>query len=137
MSTTIIAGSCGLEDMWHTKNPHRRQMAGILGFCFTNAYLAMKFFAKQGLEHHIFKIAASNALINHKTESFLQTRDILLDTSTDAVLHEIERIQYSLVCYYCQHGYQKPREGKNTTTFKCKACKIPICRPSKSQCWVF
>ena len=26
------SGSCALEDVWHTKNPRRRQFAGILGF---------------------------------------------------------------------------------------------------------
>ena len=34
--------SCGMEDA----NPHKRQFAGTLGFCFTNACLVMKFFAK-------------------------------------------------------------------------------------------
>ena len=46
-------GSCGMEDAWQTKNPHKRQFAGILGFCFTNAYLAMKFFAKSNLTYPI------------------------------------------------------------------------------------
>ena len=93
----------------------------------------MKFFAKPNLPHHQFNIAASNALVSYKTESFLQTRQ--LDTSRDAVLHELERIGDSLDCCFCQHGYKKPRGGRHTTTFKCKSCKIPIFRPSKSQCW--
>lgn len=100
-------------------------MAEILGSYLTNAYLAMKLFAKPNLLHDQFKIAASNALVSYKTESFLQTRQ--LHTSSDAALHELERIGYSLDCYFCQNGYKKPKEGRNATTFKCKSCKIPIC----------
>ena len=42
-------GSVDLENIWHTKNPHRRQLAGILGFCFANGYLAMKYFSNPSL----------------------------------------------------------------------------------------
>ena len=56
-------GSVALEDIWHTKNPHRRQLAGILGFYFTNGYLAMKYFSNSSLPHHQFKMAAANALV--------------------------------------------------------------------------
>ena len=34
----LRTGSQGLEDVWRTKNPHRRQLAGILSFCFTNSF---------------------------------------------------------------------------------------------------
>ena len=33
-------GSTALEDAWQTKNAHLRQVAGVLGFLFTDAYLA-------------------------------------------------------------------------------------------------
>ena len=33
-------GSVGLEDAWQTKSVHMRQFAGVLGFLFTNGYLA-------------------------------------------------------------------------------------------------
>ena len=62
-------GSVGLEDIWHTKNPHRRQLADILGFYFTNGYLAMKYFSNPSLPHHQFKMAAANALVTYKTAS--------------------------------------------------------------------
>ena len=39
--------SAGLEDTWLRKNPHKRQLGGILGSCFTDAYLAMKYFGKK------------------------------------------------------------------------------------------
>ena len=35
--------SAGLEEFWLM----RRQLGGILGFCFTNAYLAIKYFGKK------------------------------------------------------------------------------------------
>ena len=56
-------GSVGLEHIWHTKNPHRWQLAGILGFFFTNSYMAMKYFSNPSLPHHQFKMAAANALV--------------------------------------------------------------------------
>ena len=40
-------GSAGLEDVWLTKSPHKWQLVGILGFCFTNGFLAMKYFGKK------------------------------------------------------------------------------------------
>ena len=55
--------SVGLENIWHTKNPHRQQTAGILGFCFTNGYLAMKYFSKPNVPPHQFKMATANALV--------------------------------------------------------------------------
>ena len=128
-------GSCGFEDIWHTKNPHRRQLAGILGFCFTNSFLAMKYFTGQkNLQHHSFKMAAANALVSVSlsSSSIYGTRS-LLDNSIESILHEMERIGYSLDCYYCSNGYKK--KVRTTTTFKCKGCDIPLCRPSKGQCW--
>lgn len=87
-------GSCGFEDIWHTKNPHRRQLAGILGFCFTNSFLAMKYFTGQKtLPHHSFKMTAANALVSTSlaNSSFYATSSIL-DNSIDPLLHEMERI---------------------------------------------
>ena len=40
-------GSAGLKDVWLTKSPHKQQLGGILGFYFTSAYLAMKYFGKK------------------------------------------------------------------------------------------
>ena len=37
-------GSSGLEDVWKTKNPVHRQIAGVLCFLLTNAYLAKLYF---------------------------------------------------------------------------------------------
>ena len=56
------SGSCALEDVWHTKKPRCRQFAGILEFCFTNGYLAMKHFSDSSLPHFKFKMTAAAAL---------------------------------------------------------------------------
>ena len=86
--------SVGLEDIWHTKNPHRWQLPRILGFCFTNGYLAKKYFSNPSLLHYQFKMAAANALVMYKTASLCQTWQIL--ENNEANLHEILHIGYSL-----------------------------------------
>ena len=32
----------------------------------------------------------------------------------DSVLHALEKTGFSKECYYCQHGYDKPREVEKT-----------------------
>ena len=127
-------GSAALEDVWRTHNPHLRQFSGIIGFCFTNAYLAMKHFTRRGIAHHEFKCAGALALTSFNTQATMhETRAINL--SSDNVLHSLERIGFSKECYYCQHGFKEPRRANKTTSFRCKLCQVPICRPSKSECW--
>ena len=55
-----LSGSVGLEDVWHTKNPRQRQLAGIRGFCFTNGFLAMKYFRQKPQAPHIQDGSSSN-----------------------------------------------------------------------------
>ena len=110
-------GSVGLEDIWQTKNPKKRELAGILGFCFTNAYLAMKYFGKNNQPHYQFKIAASTAFTQFESTKLYQTRQ--LNVSSEQPLHYTEKLSYSKDCFYCQHGYDKQRVQENTTTFKC------------------
>ena len=61
----IRTGSMGLEDAILTKSPHIRQFTGILGFLFTNAYLAYRYFKpnRSSLGHVNFKMARSNQLV--------------------------------------------------------------------------
>ena len=42
------------------KEPSRQQLAGILGFCFHNGYLAMKYLSNPNLPPHQFKMATAN-----------------------------------------------------------------------------
>ena len=112
-------GSAVFEDVWHTHNPHLHQLNGVMGFCFTNAYLAMKYFTRCDISHHEFKCTAALALASLNT----------------CVLHTLEKIGFSKECCYCQHGYKIPKNVKNATSFRCKACRVPICKPTKSECW--
>ena len=65
MDNHIRTGSMGLEDAILTKSPHIRQFTGILGFLFTNAYLAYRYFKpnRSSLGHVNFKMARSNQLL--------------------------------------------------------------------------
>ena len=129
----VRSGSRALKDVWKTKSPVRRQLAGILGFCFTNSYLAMQYFKNPNLEHYSFKMKASNALVSYRNLSASQTRE--LDVSAEMQLHSVKKIPYPVQCYYCQHEYDKPRSKKSSTTFKCGCCEIALCKPSKGECW--
>ena len=70
--STITSGqdqcTIGLEDAILTKSPHIRQFTGILGFLFTNAYLAYRYFKpnQSSLEHVNFKMVLSNQLVEFK-----------------------------------------------------------------------
>ena len=127
------SGSCALEDVWHTKNPRRKQIAGILDFCFTNGYLAMKHFYARNIPHYSFKENAAAGLIAYKTASLCTTRSLetMSDAMSDAVLHKMVKLPNSRHCYYCKHGYAAKRLSKMTTTYKCSRCDVPLCKPSK------
>ena len=47
----VRTGSFGFEDVWQTKKPIHRQFAGVMGFVFTNAYLAKCYFQKSSEKH--------------------------------------------------------------------------------------
>ena len=34
-----------------------------------------------------------------------------------------------------QLGYKTSRKVKNTTLFRYKMCGVPLCKPSKNECW--
>ena len=59
-------GSSGLEDAWQTKNANMRQVAGVIGFLFPNAYLAYRHFQKSQIKHSDFKVKLVNALSKFK-----------------------------------------------------------------------
>ena len=128
------SGSVALEDIWHTKNPLRHQFAGILGFCFTNSYLGMKHFCDRKIQHHFFKMAAAHALTSYKTTSMIETR-VLNQSATVSSSHTLEKLPNSRRCYMCQHGYLNRKKSNISTTFKCGLCAVPVCKPSKGDCW--
>ena len=87
-------GSSGLEDVWQTKNYIHRQFAGITGFIFTNAFLAMRHFSKiNGIanirgKHAAFKHILSDQLLNFRDVSRC-TRTVRLQSSQ---VHTLARI---------------------------------------------
>ena len=113
------SGSAALEDVWHTKSPRRRQLAGILGFCFTNAFLTMKCFTDKNLKHHTFKMAAAQALTNYQTINLCKNRQLQKSSITEDALHMMAKHPNSRNCYYCWHGYSTSQTNHKSTTFKC------------------
>ena len=62
----FCTGSTGLEDAQQTKNANMRQVAGVIGLLFTNAYLAYRHFQKSQIKHSNFKVKLANALSKFK-----------------------------------------------------------------------
>ena len=88
-----ICGTTALDEVWCTHNPHLCQFSGVLGFCFTNAYLAMKSFIRQDIAHHEFKCAAAFALRSFNScESFHETKSI--NMSSGSVLHTLKKLDF-------------------------------------------
>ena len=128
--------SCGLEDVWMTKNPIHRQIAGVLGFLFTNAYLTKKHFQKTSIKHYEFKLELANKMVKFKEETKRMRRvkiDVPVLPKSDVIhvpqLLKVER--YQKYCYYCQHDSMKPPVIIKTSYY-CSGCGItkPICHPS-------
>ena len=74
-----------------------------------------------------------NSPMQFESANLHQTRQ--LNISSEQALHSLEKLPYSKDCFCCQHGFEKPQKMGNTTTFKCAACKVPICKPTKGPCW--
>lgn len=53
-----------------------RQLAGILSFAFTNAFLAMQYLKKKKTSHLEFKIATSNAMVNYRENEAVILRNL-------------------------------------------------------------
>ena len=143
-------GSVGLEDVWKTKNSNMRQVGGVLGFIFTNAYLAKRFFQKSTIKHCDFKIKLGNALCKFK-EATQRAKRLSIDVSISNT--HIEKVhlpkllerpkgsgkegqkgRYQKYCYYCQHNpATEPVIRK--TSYYCEAClgpngeQYPLCHP--------
>ena len=144
-------GSTALEDAWQTKNAHMRQVAGVLGFLFTNGYLAYRHFATS-IKHSKFKINLANILMKYKEDQHRPKRlGIGLPVEIEAPkIHALVYLEkpvrdkdgndrqfsrYQKYCYYCQHNPSKGPSVKKTS-WHCEACKgsrgevYPLCAPS-------
>ena len=138
----VRTGSKGFEDVWMTKNPILRQFAGIMGFVFANAFLAMKYFGKYTGKHVDFKEMLANEMIMFEDieSANIQTRG----SKVPAPLTQVEE-KHSLIklagkgqrlqkpCFYCQHGLE---EGKCVlTSYCCSQCGTtrPLCPPTSDR----
>ena len=104
----VRTGSLGLEDVILTRSPHIRQFTEILGFLFTNSYLAYKYFKpnQSKLEHVAFKIASANQLLEFKmlpsiTGVTMENVVSTLDNDSSLVVnsHTPVKLPYSTSCY--------------------------------------
>ena len=103
------------------------------GFCFTSAYLVVKYFTRWHIGHHEFKCAAILALkIFKRSASLHEARSI--NVSWESVFHTLEKPGFSKECLQ-KHGYKKSRKVKNTRPFRCKICGVPFCKTSQNECW--
>ena len=133
----VRTGGMGLEDAWMTKNYINRQFAGVLGFVFSNAYLAMRYFFPQSSEnfsyvvgdHTMFKMALCNHLI-HFAEVIQKVPSNIPGTN----VHKLKLLDDSgrkqARCYYCYHGRMQKKDQK--TSYYCLECGISkhICAPT-------
>ena len=137
----VRTGSSGLEDVWQTKNYVHRQFAGIIGFIFTNSYLAINYFSNGysnekvkgviGL-HTSFKIKLANQLVTFKDMSNNITRG-LPPANAQLALHQLAPLDLNgrkqLRCYFCKHGRNEGKRIK--TSWYCTECgpRKPLCSP--------
>ena len=133
-----------------TQNP--KLFAGVLGFLFTDAYLAYRHFQKSTMKHCDFKITLANLLMRFQKEDRRPERLIapaaetvptpsihclvlMTKPQTDKEGNTRSFQRYQKYCYVCQHN-----PGKNPVKFKtsyhCQACvgpngeRYPLCSPN-------
>ena len=134
----------GIEDVLLTNSPHLRQFFGLLGFLFSNAYLAYQFFKpdQSSLKHLHFKMTLAEQMVHFKDTAHNQSLcSCLSSPQSDAAtadqadglemvhnMHKVVKLPYQKPCYYCRHGYTDSEKIK--TTFECSFCKVPLHKPS-------
>ena len=106
-------GLFGFVDVWLTKTPHTRQFAGVMGFAFTNVYVAYNYFQKEASWNHaIFKKNLANNIISYKT--FKNFR--------------LSKLPYEKPWFYCRHDHENSE--RVSIIFECFLWKVPLCKPS-------
>ena len=101
--------------------------------CFTNAYLAYKYFESSDLVHTTFKMALSEQLIHYQQVTETHPRQSLMNVhAPEYNSHVPVKLDHPKPC---RHGFAIS-ECK-TTTFQCGSCKVPLHKSSykHSNCW--
>ena len=132
----VRTGSMGLEDAWQTKNYIHRQFAGVLGFVFSNAYLAMRYFYGKRMsfkltngDHSKFKILLVNQLLSYEGYAGEIVKNPVKEVRKE--VHNLVRLDNTkrkqARCFYCQHAHADKRENK--TAYYCEGCgkDKPLC----------
>ena len=90
--------------------------------CFTNAYLAYKYFQSSDLVHTTFKMALSEQLIHYQQVTETHPRQSLMNVhAPEYNSHVPVKLDHPKPC---RHGFAIS-ECK-TTTFQCGSCKVPF-----------
>lgn len=127
-------GSVGLEDALMTKSATLRQFCGIVGFIFTNAFLAFVYF-KEKISHQNFKVDLANMLVNFQEvkRSVLRTpenyhrKQVEVEHCLRKLAPKGERKQ--LRCFSCFHRDRKVV----LSSYYCVACKKALCAPTSGR----
>ena len=105
-------GSQGLEDVMNTRSYHIRQFCGVMGFVFTNAFLACRKFSTPGAitdmatsvnapseacDHAKFRIKLSNTLITFGERHYSLRHPETLRTGMDSLISQHELISLAKV----------------------------------------
>ena len=136
----IRTGSLGLEDVYRTSSPHKRQFGGIVGFLFTNAYLAYNYF-NSNIKHSTFKKRLATAMLRFSsfedhTPALRSLNNSVVEVQSPECVPVANGLDYGKPCYYCKHGFAE--SVRKCTTFNCAKCGVPLHRPTNknfSLCW--
>ena len=118
-------GSSGLEDAWQTKNANLRQVAGVIGFLFTNAYLAYRHFHKSQIKHSEFKVELANALYKFK-ETAPHTKRFSLEVP----IPDIAKVHVLKLLQKMASNRRGKTTGTKSTTF---IASTTLIKPQKSK----
>ena len=97
----VQIGLLGYEDVWQIKNHIYYQFVGILGFIFTNLYLAMNYFKKLSAKHVDFKSNLVNQIVgynpdvqirNHRNTDKVSVQDQVSNT------HDLQKFEKKRSC---------------------------------------
>jgi hypothetical protein len=133
-------GSIGLEDAVRTKSGFIRQFCGVIGFLATNTFLTTtnfyNFESPRNQEHLKFKMELASRLTRmghdqRRVSRIEQTDNNQLGFTGAHSLKKFPGLRNNKPCYYCKHGYAKPTDKRNKTTWYCRECgpQYPLCSP--------
>ena len=111
---------------------HHRQFSGLIGFLFTNAFIAYKYFGgKSGyvMTHTEFKMKLANQMVNFRDFDSIVLRSVATPQvgepaeATDHVVRYFNTCTYRVTlqqrCWYCRNGYDQRVVPDTKTSYYC------------------